>query len=179
MRRGQLNYAWETQPAEDYDLSALDHEEIRRPIKEGVDNHRISVEVLNYDIENILKRFKLLRNGKLINAAIVLYAKNVLPNYPNCMIRMARFRGTDKLGDFIDNQRVYGNAFDLIAAASAFVQRHLPIASFFESGKMQRIDQPAVPALAFREALINAISHRDYTNRSSSISLKWFLVKRY
>jgi ATP-dependent DNA helicase RecG len=171
VRRGQLNHVWEEQPAKGYDLNSLDHEEIRRTIKDGVDSRRISVEVLSYDIEHILNKYKLLRNGQLVNAAVVLYAKDVLPNYPNCMIRMARFRGTDKLADFIDNQRVYGNAFHLMSVADEFVQRHLPIASFFESGKLQRIDQPAVPALALREALINSISHRDYTNRSASISL--------
>lgn len=140
VHRGQLNHTWEEQSAEGYDLDSLDHEEIRRTIKDGVDNHRIGVEVLNYDIEHILSNFKLLRDSKLVNAAVVLYAKDVLPNYANCMIRMARFRGVDKLGDFIDNQRVYGNAFHLMSVANEFVQRHLPIASFFESGKMQRID---------------------------------------
>jgi ATP-dependent DNA helicase RecG len=110
-------------------------------------------------------------NDKLINAAVVLYAKDVRSDYSQCMVRLARFRGNDKLGDFIDNQRVFGNAFRIISAALEFTQRHLPIASFFEPGKMQRTDQPAVPQLALREALVNAISHRDYTNQSVSISL--------
>ena len=171
VRRGQLNYIWEKQLAEGYDVDALDHEEIRRTVKEGVDNNRISIEALQYDIEQILYHFNLLRDNKLINAAAVLYAKDVLPYYTNCMIRMARFKGMDKSDDFMDNQRVYGNAFHLMSVANEFVQRHLPIASFFEPGKMERIDQPAIPALALREALINAIVHRDYTNRSTSISL--------
>lgn len=174
VQRGQLNHSWEEKVAEDCDLDALDYEEIRRTVREGVDQNRIGVEVLNYDVEHILSKLKLIRDGKIINAAAVLYAKDVLPQYQNCMIRMARFRGIDKLGDFIDNQRVYGNAFHLISAANDFAQRHLPIASFFEPGKMQRIDQPAVPALAFREALINSISHRDYTNHSASIALAIF-----
>jgi ATP-dependent DNA helicase RecG len=142
VRRGQLNHSWEKQPALEYDMQELDHEEILRTIKEGVDHNRISAEVLNYDIEHILNNLKLFRN-------------NVLT----------------KLGDFIDNQRVYGNAFRLISAATEFAQRHLPIASFFEEGKMQRIDQPAVHPLALREALINAISHRNYANRGTSIAL--------
>jgi ATP-dependent DNA helicase RecG len=174
VKRGQLSYSWEDQLADGYDLTMLDYEEIRRTIKEGVDQNRISVEVLNYDIEHILTKLKLLRDNKLINAAVVLYAKDVQPRYPNCMIRMARFRGIDKLGDFIDNQRVYGNAFQLISVAIDFIRRHLPIASYFEPGKLQRIDQPAVPGLAIREALVNAISHRDYTNRSATIALAIF-----
>ncbi|MCE3237374.1 MAG: putative transcriptional regulator [Gammaproteobacteria bacterium] len=171
VRRGQLNHTWEKQPAPGYELDSLDHEEIRRTIKEGVDHRRISVEALQYDIEHILRNLNLLKDNQLINAAIVLYAKNVLPNYANCMIKMARFIGVDKTGDFIDNQRIYGNAFHLMSEAHEFVKRHLPIAGFFEPDRMQRIDQPAVPTLALREALINAIIHRDYVNRSASISL--------
>ncbi len=171
VRRGQLNHKWEEQISEGYDIASLDYEEIRFMIKEGVDNHRVSVEVLNYDIEKILSNLKLMKDGRLINAAVILFAKEVEPHYSHCVIKMARFRGTDKLNDFIDNQRAYGNAFHLIYSASDFVTRHLPIASSFESGKLKRIDQPAVPPLALREALINAIIHRDYSVRSASIFL--------
>ncbi|MBI5447469.1 MAG: putative DNA binding domain-containing protein [Gammaproteobacteria bacterium] len=171
VRRGQLNHAWDTQLAKGYTINSLDHEDIRRTIKEGVDKHRIGIEVLNYDIDHILRSLELIKNDKLVNAAVVLYAKDVKPDYSQCMIRLARFRGIDKLGDFIDNQRVYGNAFRIISAALEFAMRHLPIASFFEPGNIQRIDQPAVPQLALREALVNAISHRDYTNHSATISL--------
>jgi len=174
VRRGQLNHAWDTQSAKGYTIDSLDHEDIRRTIKEGVDKHRIGIEVLNYDIEHILRNLELIRNDKLINAAVVLYAKDVRPDYSQCMIRLARFVGTDKSDNFIDNQRVYGNAFRIISAALEFAQRHLPIASFFEPGKLQRTDQPAVPQLALREALVNAISHREYTNHSSTISLAIF-----
>lgn len=174
VRRGQLNHAWDTQIAKGYSIDSLDHEDIRRTVKDGVDKHRISIEVLNYDIDQILRNLELIRDDKLINAAVVLYAKDVRPDYSQCMIRLARFRGTDKSGDFIDNQRVYGNAFRIISATLEFAQRHLPIASFFEPGKIQRIDQPAVPQLALREALVNSIAHRDYTNHSASISLAIF-----
>lgn len=174
VRRGQLNHAWDAQIAKGYSIDSLDHEDIRRTVKGGVDKQRISIEVLNYDIDHILRNLELIRDDKLINAAVVLYAKDVRPDYSQCMIRLARFRGTDKSGDFIDNQRVYGNAFRIISAALEFSQRHLPIASFFDAGKIERIDQPAVPQLALREALVNSIAHRDYTNHSSSISLAIF-----
>lgn len=174
VRRGQLNHAWDAQIAEGYSIDSLDHEDIRRTIKGGVDKERISVEVLSYDIDHILRNLELIKDDKFINAAVVLYAKNVRPDYSQCMIRLARFRGTDKSGDFIDNQRVYGNAFRIISAALEFAKRHLPIASFFEPGKIERIDQPAVPQLALREALVNSIAHRDYTNHSASISLAIF-----
>lgn len=167
VKRGQLNHSWETQAAYNCDINSLDHEEIRQTIREGIVQNRIASKVLDYSIEDILTKLELIQHGSLINASMVLFAKNRSPDYSQSMIRLARFRGIDKLGDFIDNQQAYGNAFQLISAALDFTNRHLPIASYFEPGRWQRRDQPAVPNLALREALINAISHRDYTNNSS------------
>jgi ATP-dependent DNA helicase RecG len=36
VRRGQLNHAWDTQPAKGYSIDSLDHEDIRRTIKDGL-----------------------------------------------------------------------------------------------------------------------------------------------
>lgn len=55
------------------------------------------------------------------------------------------------------------NEYDIIE-----FRNDIHFASFFEPGKIQRIDQPAVPQLAIREALTNAFCHRDYSNRSAS-----------
>ena len=174
VQRGQLNHNWEEYLAKDYTLDDLDHEEIRRTVKEGVDKNRIGTEALNYSIEQILTNFQLMKHDKLTNAAVVLYAKDPAKFFSQCEIKMARFRGIDKSLDFIDSLWASGNAFKLITDAHHFASRHLPIAGFFEPGKWQRTDQPAVPALALREALINAICHRDYTIRSMTTSLAIF-----
>lgn len=57
------------------------------------------------------------------------------------MIKMARFKGVDKFGDFIDNQQIYGNEFKILTEADAFLRRHLSIASFFKPDQFERIDK--------------------------------------
>ena len=93
----------------------------------------------------------MVKKGHLINAAVVLFAKKVKPNYPQCQIKMARFKGKDKLGDFIDSRIAEGNAFVLLDEASIFIQRHLSIASFFQETSIVRVDHPDLPVLAVRE----------------------------
>ena len=86
------------------------------------------------------------------------------------MLRVARFRGLDR-SEFLDNRQFYGNAFSLLASAERFLRETLPIASRFESGRMARIDEPLCPPLAIREALANAICHRDYALGGGSIGI--------
>lgn len=171
INRGQQNHAWDKDSVSNYDIDDLDHEEIREMIQDGIDQNRISAQVLTYSIERILRKLNLIHNKQLTNAAMVLFAKDVTDDFSQCTIKLARFRGRDKFGDFIDNQRVEGNAFEIIRAADAFSARHLPIASHFEPGQIKRVDQPAVPTQALREALINAICHRDYSIYASTLSL--------
>lgn len=90
------------------------------------------------------------------------------------MLKMGRFIGTSITGDFIDNQQVYGNIFKILSEADYFMRRHLPIASFFQTNQFERMDKPSLPVLAVREAMINAVCHRDYSICSASMSLAIF-----
>lgn len=171
LKRGQLNYSWEELPAENYKVDDLDLNEINSTIKQSVIANRIPAGAISGSITEILLKLKLIKNGSLTNAAVILFAKDVFPEYSQCLIKLARFRGTDKLGEFIDNQRIFGNAFKILAEADMFIKRHLPVAGIYQTDHLARLDKLALPALAIREALINAICHRDYTHVTAAISL--------
>ncbi len=78
------------------------------------------------------------------------------------------FRGTDK-NEFIDNQRVDGNFFDLLDAGMAFFFKHLSL-----SGKivgLYREEHLEVPVEALREALTNALCHRQWEKYNLTIGI--------
>jgi len=174
VKRGQLNHSWEEFLAVGYDIDSLDPNEIRRTIQDGVNVNRLPPEAVRDTIEDALVRLKLLDQGKVTNAAVVLFAKEVFPAYAQCMLKMGRFMGTSITGNFMDNQQVYGNIFKMLTEADHFMRRHLPIASFFQPNQFERIDKPALPVMAVREAMINAVCHRDYSVRIASMSLAIF-----
>ena len=174
IKRGYLNHAWEEFIADGYSLEDLDHEEIYKTVSDGIKEGRIPASAQRENVSEILDRLNLMVEGKLKRAAVVLYAKQESLRLMQCMIKMARFKGLDKLGEFIDNQQIHGNAFRLLSEADAFFRRHLPIASSFKSDQFKRIDTPALPVMAVREALVNAFCHRDYSDVATDLSIAIF-----
>lgn len=118
-------------------------------------------------VESLLLKFNLLIYGCPTNAAVMLFAKNT-DDFPQMLLRMAYFDGTDK-NDFIDNKLQTGNFFVILDAEMSFCFRHLSL-----SGKivgLRREEHFEIPAEALREALINALCHRQYDDPRISVSL--------
>lgn len=162
---------WEKQPAEGWGVDDLEVAEIRNTIGEAIRIGRLN-EPGSREPAALLTGLGLMRAGIPLRAAAVLFGKSerLEVEMPQCRLRVARFRGLDR-SDFLDNRQFHGNAFTLLANAQRFLHDTLPIASRFESGRMRRIDEPLYPPLATREALANALCHRDYSMSGGSIGL--------
>ncbi len=167
--RSHSSNRWEIQPSQGYNISQLDHEEILRTVRLGIASGRLP-ESTGDNIEDILIRFGLFRDGKPNNAGIVLFGTRFMPDYPQCQLRMARFRGIDK-SEFIDQQQIEGHAFSLLEDAMLFLRRHLPVAGRIVPGLFEREDEPLFPLVALREALVNAFCHKDYSIVGGSVSM--------
>ena len=106
----------------------------------------------------------------MTNGAVALFGKS-LERFPQMALRMARFQGTNK-NEFIDSQRVEGNYFDLLDAGMAFLFRHLSL-----HGKIvgfRKEEHLEIPAEALREALTNALCHRQYERYNLTPSIAVF-----
>jgi len=175
VKRGQLNHSWEEFTASDYNIHMLDHDEIYRTVMDGIAEKRIPASIAKESVTKILSQLNLMTDdGKLKNAAIVLFSKEIKSPYDQCWLKMARFKGTDKGGDFTDNQQDYCNVFRMLETSDNFLRKHLPLASIFKSDQFKRIDKFALPVPAVREALVNAVCHRDYADHSGYLSIAIF-----
>jgi ATP-dependent DNA helicase RecG len=171
LERLHADARWELQPATGWSVPDLDHEEIRRTLEAGIQAGRIE-DPDTRDPLAILRGLGLVKQDILLRAAVVLFGRSdrLLPDFAQCLLRVARFRGQEK-GEFLDNRQFHGHAFDLFQRAQRFLLDHIPIAGRFEPGRMERIDEPAYSPLAFREAIANAVCHRDYATGGSSIGV--------
>lgn len=169
LERASAFRRWENTVASGVDISHLDQEEIIRTARLGIAEGRLPESAVT-NTADILDRLGLRKDGELLNAAVVLFGTQFLPGYPQCQLRMARFRGTSKT-EFIDNQQINGHGFRLLNEAMFFLQRHLPVAGRIQPGLFERVDEPLFPPVALREALVNAFCHRDYSRTGGSVSL--------
>jgi ATP-dependent DNA helicase RecG len=155
----------------DVGVGELDHAEITRTIDEGIRRQRLD-EPGTRDPEVLLRGLGLMRADRILNAAVVLFGRPEAmgPEYSQCLLRMARFRGKDKT-EFDDNRQEVGNIFLLFQVSQRFLRDHLPVAGRVLPGVFEREDDTLFPPSALREALANAFCHRDYRIPGGSVSI--------
>ncbi len=173
IERGHAKHRWETLPAEGLTIEDLDRQEILRTRELAIQQNRISPDT-DRDIGEILDRLELRVDGVLTQAALVLYGKKFLPDYPQCLLKLGRFRGTAVTGEIVDNRREYLNAFAMVREGMAFLERTMPLGARFPRGRLFREDRFPVPLDAFREILLNAVMHRDYSDHSGHVAVAVF-----
>ena len=158
---------WENQPAVGWSVDDIDMMEIRRTVNIAVQRGRLEASLNSGDLADVVRGLGLLREGVLLRAANVLFGKTERLEFemPQCLLRVARFRGTDRM-EFLYNRQFNGNAFRLLSSAEQFLSDALPI-----EGRSERIDGPLYPPLAIREALANALCHRDYSIGGGSVGI--------
>jgi ATP-dependent DNA helicase RecG len=173
VERGHAKRRWENLPADGLSLKDLDRKEILRTRELAIQQNRISPDT-SRDIGEILDRFGLRMNGVLTQAAHMLYGKRFLPDYPQCLLKMGRFRGSEITGEIVDNRQEHMNAFAMVREGMAFLERTMPLGARFPEGKIFREDRFPVPLDALREILLNAVMHRDYSHYSGYVAIVVF-----
>ena len=171
VERMHSDQRWENQPATGWSIGDLVVDEVRLTVEEAIRRGRLGDPGSREPVD-LLRGLGLLRDGVLCRAAVVLFGSTERLEFemPQCLLRVARFRGLDRM-EFLDNRQFNGNAFTLLANAERFLRDTLPIAGRFEQDRFERIDEPLYPPLATREALANALCHRDYSIGGGSVGV--------
>lgn len=123
---------------------------------------------LSYEQLLVARGFIRKQNGvpKLTNAAVLLFAKNIIQFYPNCRIRFIRYDGTKaRTGVDINIIRDYNiekPILRIIQEAKNFISSQLREFTALNpsTGKFQIV--PEYPEFAWLEGIVNAVTHREY-----------------
>lgn len=113
--------------------------------------------------EFLLNTLKVIKESdgviKLTNTALLFFGKNPAEYLPQSEIKIARYQGFTR-SEIIDRLDLKGPLYQMIDEVEVFFKRNTRLAHKIVDFK--RIDIPEYPYSAIREALINAIAHRDY-----------------
>lgn len=105
-------------------------------------------------------------NGlRLTRASLLLFSKDVARWHPRSQVRFIRISGTELLSgekyNVISDEAVEGNVFTLILKSWEAMRPYLAVKTEFQANA-QFQQKFIYPEDACREALLNAIAHRDY-----------------
>ncbi|MFW6120000.1 MAG: RNA-binding domain-containing protein [Petrotogales bacterium] len=149
---------WDEQICEDADLEDIDKDKVKWFL-EKVKAERKSDISLDISVKESLERLNLIKNNSLTNAAVLLFGKNPQRFFSQSEVRCARFKGTKPL-EFIDMKVFDGDIIDQREDAVEFVKEHIKLHAKIVG--TERVETWEYPIEAIREAITNAICHRDY-----------------
>lgn len=144
---------WDALLSEDFSLKELSKKSIQDFIKK--------VDQKQAPLETLLKNLSLITNdGRLCNGAVLLFGRNPQQFFPEVQVKCARFAGKTSVR-FLDEMTIEGSLLYQLENALKFVARNTK-QEIRITGRPERETIPEYPDAAIREAIINAICHRDY-----------------
>ena len=100
------------------------------------------------------------------HAGILFFGKYPQRFFQNAQLRVVRFKGTSVTHPVIDRLDCSGALWEMVDAAEEFIRKNIRLLSLRTSKSFQRDDKFEYPLEALREAIINALIHRNYQKHS-------------
>lgn len=161
MHLHSVGTSWDAFPAKDKTLEDIDLKKVERYIKEANAMGRRKIEESPVEV---LEKLELVKDGRATWAAILIFGKEPQRPLVQSAVHCGRFR-LDKT-QIIDDLMVETDLIAQVDEAMKFITRHISVRYEFD-GAPRRKEVWEYPLEALREALINAIVHRDYTASSN------------
>ncbi|MHB8599721.1 MAG: ATP-binding protein [Ktedonobacteraceae bacterium] len=167
--------SWERQPARKATMEDIDMERVKAYLGRRSERSR-SGGRLNH-VEKALVGLDCATaksDGELVptNAGILFFGyepqQHILQSDVVCVL----FRDELGVGKYIDRKNITGTIQELIDEAEAFLNRYVAVGARVEGWK--RIDLPEYAIEALREAVVNAVIHRDYSRGGESIRIFYY-----
>ena len=113
-------------------------------------------------------------NGQFKNGAVLFFGKNPELIIDTAIIRCVAYRGTDKRF-IIDDKPYGGNLYAQFRQAMEWLRSKLNVAYDIEGqGSGPRKEIWEIPETVFKEAIVNALVHRDYYDKGAKTLIELF-----
>ncbi|MBI1291006.1 transcriptional regulator [bacterium] len=122
-------------------------------------------------VNDILEDLAVARYGRLTQAGDVLFARHPEARYPQVRARAVRYRSSRADEQFLDMRIFEGPLRQIFMNLYAFVLRNIPTIAQFRPSTPERDDRLLYPETVIREAIVNALAHRDYSSPTGGVAV--------
>lgn len=110
-------------------------------------------------------------NERMNNTGILFFAQRPSRYLPQSAVTCVAYKGNAKV-DVLDKKTFERTIIENIDEAISFVKRHLNL-SYEIKGKL-RTEKLEIPEVVLREAIVNAVAHRDYLQKGATVMIEVF-----
>ena len=155
-----LGLSWDAFPARDAGIDDLDLDRFAHYVEKARRAERRNFP--DKPLRELLEELELVREGKPTWAAVLLFGRDPQRFLPQAVVHCGRTRG---LSEIVDHRLLGGTIIDQVDEAMTFIKKHIAV-HLVISESPERMEVWDFPLEALREAVINAIVHRDYREPS-------------
>ncbi len=148
IKRYSSKVTFDSEPI-DVDLDEIDEKKLRKFVE------KIGREWKG--IKKTLESLGLVKNGKITKAAVLLFGRNPSVIFPQNYFKCVK---VDEFGEIVEFENFGGDLFEIVESVYNFALKNMPKRIKIEG--LERKVEYFVPEPAIREAIINAVVHRDY-----------------
>ena len=168
-------YRDDIRPVDRASLTSLDTEKVNEYLerkKSERPNLAVTSKNQQYELTGIT------RDGQITMTSLLLFGVYPQAYYPQLSIIATCVPGSemgivDGRGNrFTDSRRIEGTLTDMLDEALKFVRKNMRIATRIDAATGQRVDVPQYPMDAVREAILNALVHRDYSFHTEGMPIQ-------
>lgn len=131
----------------------------------------------NVSESEILEFMGIAKDNVLTLAGLMTFSMYPQAYFPQLCITAVSLPGTEQgeIGDdgerFIDNKRITGAISDMLEETVEFVRTNSRTKTIIDDNG-HRVDKPEYPIKAVREAILNALVHRDYSVHTENVPIR-------
>ena len=151
---------WDGVPLPGFTASQCTPEAVRHFKDQGIKSGRLDTSVKNESVEHLLEKLQLTEAPYLKRSAALLFGKDPEKYFTGAYIKVGFFVTDDNL---IYQDVIGGNLFQQVEKTLELIYFKYLKASIRYEG-LQRIESYPFPRAALREALLNAVVHKDYSS---------------
>lgn len=164
LERQRQNISFDEQPLYDKTEEHIDIERLKKDFQRLSGKELTPPDLLNLRIIREKGKQRFVTVGGMMLAGRESF-------FEYARVKCARFKGTEMV-EFIDQKEFAGLLYEQAEETMKFAMTHIAKSGKIEG--LQRIDRYEVPLEAIREAIVNAIVHRDYSISGADIKFAIF-----